>query len=884
MSAFASADWALIGRQVGNHLWQSTLFAAVVGVLALSLRKNHARTRHWLWMAASVKFLVPFAAISLIGGLLRPSLAPHSPARPIPVMAKQIAQPFALPDSAAVIPLQTTPEPTNPLPGVLAAVWFCGFAAVLANWQRRWRRVSGIVGASACLEDGREVEALRRLQRNTPLSLRKIVSSEAKMEPGIFGIFRPVLWLPGGIADYLTDAQLEAILAHELCHARRRDNLTAAIHMIVEAAFWFHPLVWWLGARLEEERERACDEDVVQLGCAPRAYSQGILKVCEYYLASPLDCAAGVTGGELKKRIEGIMANTFVRKLSFGKKALLASLAALSILGPIGVAVFTSPSSYGRPQDNVAFSHSGPGIRGVVVEQGTSQPIADAEISLYFLGQEQPNIRVGLSVLTPSSVTQTDYSGAFHFQLDKLGFYAVAAKKDGYSTPTGGGSSANVTLTDAQPTKEARLFLTSPGRLTGRVLDEESEKPIPNVRVSARSPAYFNGRRIFSGGATASTGSDGVFVIANLAPGEYVAAIERQVQGKERLLTKFSDGDVKTVDYDFPNTFWPGGRGEEAAIPVLINAGATIDLGELRLKKVALYRLRVHMPPSNCGPDATMQIYEQSDGGGKREITQEARCRQDMLITRFLPGAYRLLLAVNARHNDREMASIPFAITDKNLEITAPLERGIVVDGKVVAADGAKSPDFSRLSVTLIPLDMLPIIDIASPKKVEGQGTFKFDGVPAVLHRISIGGIGAGNYVKEIRYNGSPIPGRTLEFQRSAIGHTITVVIDDKPAAITGSVVKNDKPVPRPFVVVAKWPLPSDESFNYSAVITGNDDGKFQVAGLAPGEYRVVALATRDEYDRRTPNALERAFAAAKRVDLSPSAFSTVTVGITSLR
>jgi hypothetical protein len=55
-------------------------------------------------------------------------------------------------------------------------------------------------------------------------------------------------------------ASMEAMLAHELCHVRRRDNLVAAMHMMVEAVFWFHPLVWWIGVRLMEERERACDE------------------------------------------------------------------------------------------------------------------------------------------------------------------------------------------------------------------------------------------------------------------------------------------------------------------------------------------------------------------------------------------------------------------------------------------------------------------------------------------------------------------------------------------------------------------------------------------------------------------------------------------------
>jgi len=55
---------------------------------------------------------------------------------------------------------------------------------------------------------------------------------------------------------------------------RRRDNLATVIHMAVEVVFWFHPLVWWLGARLIEERERACDEEVPRNGGEPRAYAE----------------------------------------------------------------------------------------------------------------------------------------------------------------------------------------------------------------------------------------------------------------------------------------------------------------------------------------------------------------------------------------------------------------------------------------------------------------------------------------------------------------------------------------------------------------------------------------------------------------------------------
>ena len=93
----------------------------------------------------------------------------------------------------------------------------------------------------------------------------------------------------------------KANVTHELRHVCRRDNLAAVVHMLVEAIFWFYPLVWWLGSRLVDERERACDEEVLLLGSAPQSYAEGILKICEFYLESPVVCAAGVTGSNLKE-------------------------------------------------------------------------------------------------------------------------------------------------------------------------------------------------------------------------------------------------------------------------------------------------------------------------------------------------------------------------------------------------------------------------------------------------------------------------------------------------------------------------------------------------------------------------------------------------------
>src|SRR5258708_37995957 len=60
-------DHPVLDQLLFNHLWQSTWFSGVAGLLTLALRKNRAQTRYWVWLAASVKFLVPFSLLVSIG-------------------------------------------------------------------------------------------------------------------------------------------------------------------------------------------------------------------------------------------------------------------------------------------------------------------------------------------------------------------------------------------------------------------------------------------------------------------------------------------------------------------------------------------------------------------------------------------------------------------------------------------------------------------------------------------------------------------------------------------------------------------------------------------------------------------------------------------------
>ena len=341
IAKYLSDLWTSVAPAVGNHLWQSTLFAIVAGLLTLMLRKNQARTRYWIWMAASLNFLIPFSLLIAVGGRLGWLRASDGIETGVPIAIDEFSRPFTQPSMQVTSHAASTISSTlagvlHLLPAFLVALWLCGLIVVFFTWIARWRRISEFMRGAKPMREGREVRALRRLERKGGITTRiEIFLLRASLEPGIFGIARPILVWPEGISALLDDAHVEAILAHEIGHVRRRDNLFASIHMLVEAIFWFHPLVWFLGTRLVEEREVACDEEVLELGSERQVYAESILKICEFCVGSPLACVSGVTGADLKKRIVRIMTGDSMRKLKIGKKLLLGGAALASIVVPV---------------------------------------------------------------------------------------------------------------------------------------------------------------------------------------------------------------------------------------------------------------------------------------------------------------------------------------------------------------------------------------------------------------------------------------------------------------------------------------------------------------------------------------------------------------------
>src|SRR5208283_5193894 len=97
MLVYAAPAWLPALNSVVNHLWQSTVFAALAALLILALRQNCARWRCRIWLAASIKFLIPYSVLVGLGNRLGWQAPRMVAQRPTSFSMEQIGQAIARP-------------------------------------------------------------------------------------------------------------------------------------------------------------------------------------------------------------------------------------------------------------------------------------------------------------------------------------------------------------------------------------------------------------------------------------------------------------------------------------------------------------------------------------------------------------------------------------------------------------------------------------------------------------------------------------------------------------------------------------------------------------------------------------------------------------------
>ena len=305
-----------------HFLWLGTVIALALGVIGLCLRRASANSRYVAGVAALVIMVaclpVTFALVQAppsepvveVAGLARPLIvesteipaelpltdtlrvADLAPTETEPAAGVAAESGITEPPADAIIERKSKPEaesttdlvllPLRSIATYATSVYLLGVAAMLlrlvvAVWGgQRLRLVSTPVTEEDLLA------MIRRAARRVGAKAAPAVAYCQRVSvPVVVGIVKPVILLPASLASGMLPNQLETVLTHELAHIRRYDPLVNLLQRIVEAAFFFHPAVWYISRRVDIERENCCDDLVLSAGWKPVEYAEALVRLGE---------------------------------------------------------------------------------------------------------------------------------------------------------------------------------------------------------------------------------------------------------------------------------------------------------------------------------------------------------------------------------------------------------------------------------------------------------------------------------------------------------------------------------------------------------------------------------------------------------------------------
>ena len=221
---------------------RAAALAGCVGIILAVARVGSAAVRHAAWTAV------------LLAMLIMPLLPRLTPEVPVPIALHAVAeQPASVPapPMLASAPVRSglatvtaTVRPAEPVPPPRASIWpiaaltlyVLGVLFQMTRLLIGWRASRRLVGQAACP------------------ALPGFSQSPAVAVPLTLGVLWPRIVLPAAWPTW-PEAKLQAVLAHESAHVRRRDPLVAFAASVNRCVFWFHPLAWWLERQLAATAE-----------------------------------------------------------------------------------------------------------------------------------------------------------------------------------------------------------------------------------------------------------------------------------------------------------------------------------------------------------------------------------------------------------------------------------------------------------------------------------------------------------------------------------------------------------------------------------------------------------------------------------------------------
>ena len=517
-----------------------------------------------------------------------------------------------------------------------------------------------------------------------------------------------------------------------------------------------------------------------------------------------------------------------------------------TVVQPSGGGVQTPPRDNTAPKTGTAI------LRGHVVAADTGQPLRKAQVRIF-----APELR-------ENRMATTDAQGRYEFKELPAGRYQITAGKGSYVNLSYGQmrpfeAGKPLEILNGQTVEKVDFSLPRGGVIAGRVMDEFGE-PMSDVQVSALRYQFAQGRRRLSNaGRTGVTNDIGEFRIFGLAPGQYyLSATLRNAQM-----------GIETDDRSgYAPTYYPGSPNAETAQKITVGIGQTVSDLTMTLTPTRTARVTGTALDSQGKPFPGMVMVVQRNGA--MFMTNSAgRVMPDgtFTINGVAPGEYTLQANGGGMGgDDPEFAAMDIIVAGDDLtDVHLAATRSVTVTGRLVM-DAAAAASFRPGGYSVFANPAQPDIFFmgnSRPGKVNEDFTFSVKARPGKM-KFNVGsqgpGGGTGFTQRAVRLNGVDIIDTGVEIKPNQDVAGLEIEMTNVTSTLSGGVM-NGRGEPLKDYTVVVFPQERERwgaGSRYLRSGRPDQDGRFKITGLPPGDYSAVALDYVEPGEQTDPDFLER--------------------------
>jgi protocatechuate 3,4-dioxygenase beta subunit len=519
------------------------------------------------------------------------------------------------------------------------------------------------------------------------------------------------------------------------------------------------------------------------------------------------------------------------------------------------------------PRDTSATAIGTSKIRGRVFAADTNAPLRRAQVTIT-AGQ-----------LGVRRLTTTDGDGRYEFADLADGRYIVTASKGGYVTLQYGQRRAfepgrQVTLTPGQQVNDVDVTLPRGSVIAGRIADEFGE-PIAGAQIEVQRYQYNNNgqrRLTFAGGSgLVLTDDRGEFRAYGLMPGDYI------VSGTVRRPAFQSGSNPNDTTEGYAPTYYPGTPNPAEAQLVSLGLAQETSI-QLTLQAVRLARVSGVAVDSEGRPltNARVVVRYASIDGGRLNTGGTTRADGSFTLANVPPGSHVIDVVSRPRGPGAvpEAGSTPVSVSNEDVAgVRVTTARAATVRGTVVfEGSSARSGVSGGLRVAVQSIDDLGGERIGGfdndAGRVAENGAFQVRGMGMVIFRA----INLGPWMlKRVTLDGQDITDTPLDLTGGGTVDGLRVVLTDRATNVAGTASdERSRPV-KEFVAViqpVEERLPSTLQ-RYLRAARPDQDGRFAVRGLPPGDYVVTAIEALEQGGEWDPEYRSRLREAGRRIEIS---------------